>query len=209
MGGSLKARTPVLTSSRLSKTLHEVLHDRDALPYLLQFLSSRGCSHYLQFYLDAQSFQAATQSRLQSQGVGQADDQGGGGATEAARPKDLPLCQPHSAKMNSSAVHNPGPLEAPPPPSLQFPGANEPNQKNPSNSHPTELQCGAIDSDQGHSEDIKSESNEGGEETEAENAGMSPSSIKEKLRKCEQITFWPLLLIITRGEIYIMWRFKN
>ncbi len=32
----LKPQTPMVTSSRLSKTFHEVLHDKEALPYFIQ-----------------------------------------------------------------------------------------------------------------------------------------------------------------------------
>ncbi|ELT87067.1 hypothetical protein CAPTEDRAFT_222842 [Capitella teleta] len=125
----LRAQTPLLTSSRLSKTLHEVLHDRDALPYLLQFLASKGNAHLLQFWLDVQSFQAASQSRLQSgRGLGQAYDKGGGG--EVVRPRDLPLRHSHRAKLNTADPapganpHSNTPPPAPPEVSTQRPNAD-------------------------------------------------------------------------------------
>ncbi|XP_064647696.1 A-kinase anchor protein 10, mitochondrial-like isoform X2 [Lineus longissimus] len=54
------------TKSRLSKTLHEVLHDRDALAYFIQYMNSRGGGHLIKFWLDAESFQASTWTRIRS-----------------------------------------------------------------------------------------------------------------------------------------------
>ena len=61
-----KATTPVLTSSRLSKTLTEVLHDKEALPYFIQFMATRKGEHLIKFWLDAESFQASSWTRIRS-----------------------------------------------------------------------------------------------------------------------------------------------
>ena len=65
----LKPQTPMITSSRLSKTFHEVLHDKDALPYFREFLKSQSAEHIIQFWLDAESFQASSWTRIRSQSV--------------------------------------------------------------------------------------------------------------------------------------------
>ena len=67
MNDPLKPQTPMITSSRLSKTFHEVLHDKDALPYLIQFLSANNAQHIIKFWLDAESFQASAWTRIRSQ----------------------------------------------------------------------------------------------------------------------------------------------
>ena len=65
----LKPQTPMITSSRLSKTFHEVLHDKDALPYLREFMKSQNAEHIIQFWLDAESFQASSWTCIRSQSV--------------------------------------------------------------------------------------------------------------------------------------------
>ena len=62
----LKPQTPMLTSSRLSKTLCEVLHDKDALPYFIQYMASKGGEQIIKFWLDAESFQASSWTRIRT-----------------------------------------------------------------------------------------------------------------------------------------------
>ena len=69
MNDPLKPRTPMITSSRLSKTFHEVLHDKDALPYFIQFMGSQNAEHIIKFWLDAESFQASSWTRIRSQSL--------------------------------------------------------------------------------------------------------------------------------------------
>ena len=64
-----RVETPLQTSSRLSKTLHEVLHDQNAIPYLLQYMDCQGVGHFVKFWLDANSFQASSWTRIQSQSL--------------------------------------------------------------------------------------------------------------------------------------------
>ena len=59
----------MITSSRLSKTFHEVLHDKDALPYFIQFMGSQNAEHIIKFWLDAESFQASSWTRIRSQSL--------------------------------------------------------------------------------------------------------------------------------------------
>ncbi|KAL5013830.1 hypothetical protein ScPMuIL_008100 [Solemya velum] len=54
------------TSSRLSKTILEILHDKDALSYFVQFMESRKAGLLGRFWLDSESFQAATWSRIRT-----------------------------------------------------------------------------------------------------------------------------------------------
>ena len=69
MNDPLKPQTPMITSSRLSKTFHEVLHDKDALPYFIQFMGSQNAEHIIKFWLDAESFQASSWTRIRSQSL--------------------------------------------------------------------------------------------------------------------------------------------
>lgn len=62
----MNPQTPVFTSSRLSKTLQEILHDKDALPYFIQYMQSRNAGHIIKFWLDAESFQASSWMRIRS-----------------------------------------------------------------------------------------------------------------------------------------------
>ncbi|XP_005106289.1 A-kinase anchor protein 10, mitochondrial [Aplysia californica] len=55
--------SPMRTSSRLSKTLLEVVRDQDALSCLKSFLRSQNAESLLQFWCDAESFHAATLTR--------------------------------------------------------------------------------------------------------------------------------------------------
>ncbi|XP_065155945.1 A-kinase anchor protein 10, mitochondrial [Atheta coriaria] len=50
---------PDREQSRLSKTLSEVLNDKSALSYFVQFMESRNALSYLRCWLDIQNFQAA------------------------------------------------------------------------------------------------------------------------------------------------------
>ncbi len=61
----VRADTAQGTASRLSKTLREILHDRDALPHFIQFMETRGAGHLVRFWLDVESFHASTATRLQ------------------------------------------------------------------------------------------------------------------------------------------------
>ena len=62
----MKAETPLQTNSRLSKTLSEILHDKDALPHLIKFLYARGGEYFIKFWLDAESFQATAWTRIRT-----------------------------------------------------------------------------------------------------------------------------------------------
>ncbi|KAL3856182.1 hypothetical protein ACJMK2_010964 [Sinanodonta woodiana] len=57
---------PLQTASRLSKTLQEIIHDRDALPHFIRFMESQKAGQLIRFWLDAESFQASTWSRIRS-----------------------------------------------------------------------------------------------------------------------------------------------
>ncbi|KAL5015934.1 hypothetical protein ScPMuIL_005523 [Solemya velum] len=63
---SITLSSPMRTSSRLSKTLLEILHDKDALSYFVQFMESRKAGQLVRFWLDSESFQAATWSRIRT-----------------------------------------------------------------------------------------------------------------------------------------------
>ncbi|KAJ7308810.1 hypothetical protein JRQ81_008077 [Phrynocephalus forsythii] len=54
------------TKSSLSKTLEQVLRDPVALPYFLQFMELRRMEHLARFWLEAESFHAATWSRIRA-----------------------------------------------------------------------------------------------------------------------------------------------
>ncbi|KAK7488210.1 hypothetical protein BaRGS_00020517 [Batillaria attramentaria] len=59
-------KSPMKTSSRLSKTLQEILHDKDALHCFIEFMESRQADRFIRFWLDANSFRAATLTRMRS-----------------------------------------------------------------------------------------------------------------------------------------------
>ncbi|XP_076453069.1 A-kinase anchor protein 10, mitochondrial-like [Babylonia areolata] len=64
--GGLSPESPIKTSSRLSKTLQEILHDKDALHCFLQFMESRQAERFIRFWLDANSFRVATLTRMRT-----------------------------------------------------------------------------------------------------------------------------------------------
>lgn len=66
LGNFTSLESPMRTSSRLSKTLKEILHDKDALGYFIQFMESKKAGQYIRFWLDAESFQASTWSRIRT-----------------------------------------------------------------------------------------------------------------------------------------------
>ncbi|XP_044732205.1 A-kinase anchor protein 10, mitochondrial [Chrysoperla carnea] len=49
-------------NSRLSKTLLEVLNDKGALSYFIQYLDTRGALNYVKFWLDVESFRSSLQN---------------------------------------------------------------------------------------------------------------------------------------------------
>lgn len=51
-------------SSQLSKTLEQVLRDKDALPYFIQYMDSVGSSNLVKFWLDADTFRLTSLSRM-------------------------------------------------------------------------------------------------------------------------------------------------
>lgn len=51
-------------TSRLSKTFCEILHDKDALHCFIQFMEAKQADRFIKFWLDAESFHAATLTRL-------------------------------------------------------------------------------------------------------------------------------------------------
>ena len=57
-------KSPMKTSSRLSKTLQEILHDKDALHCFIQFMESQHAERFIRFWLDANSFRASTLTRM-------------------------------------------------------------------------------------------------------------------------------------------------
>ena len=59
-------------SSKLSKALEEILRDKDVLSCFIEFMESRKAGQYIRFWLDAESFQASTWSRLRSQSLNSA-----------------------------------------------------------------------------------------------------------------------------------------
>lgn len=58
--------SPMRTSSRLSKTLLEILHDKEALPSFISFMESQNADQYVRFWLDAKSFQTAAWTRIRT-----------------------------------------------------------------------------------------------------------------------------------------------
>ena len=66
---SLTAETPIRTSSRLHKTMLEIFHDKDALSYFIQYMNNNKAGHLIRFWLDAESFQAASWTRLRSRSL--------------------------------------------------------------------------------------------------------------------------------------------
>ena len=58
--------SPMRTSSRLSKTLLEIVRDKDALSCLKAFLKTQNADQLLKFWCDADSFHASTLTRLRT-----------------------------------------------------------------------------------------------------------------------------------------------
>ncbi|XP_067137496.1 A-kinase anchor protein 10, mitochondrial [Centruroides vittatus] len=59
--------SPMKTKSRLSKTLHEVLHDHGALAYFIQFMEAHNAKHFVKFWIEAESFLVSARTRLKDQ----------------------------------------------------------------------------------------------------------------------------------------------
>ena len=53
-------------SSQLCKSFQEILHEKNSLGYFIQFLEARKAGQLIRFWLDAESFQASTWSRIRS-----------------------------------------------------------------------------------------------------------------------------------------------
>lgn len=54
-------------SSQLSKTLEQVLHDKDALPHFIQFMESHSAANLVKFWLDADTFKVTSITRINSE----------------------------------------------------------------------------------------------------------------------------------------------
>jgi len=52
--------------SRLSRGLESTIHDHESVPYLIQYLESCKASPLVRFWLDAESFQASTWTRIRT-----------------------------------------------------------------------------------------------------------------------------------------------
>lgn len=63
---SLQAQDEYTKKSRLSKSLLEILKDHEAVPYLIQYMESCKASALIRFWLDSESFQASTWTRIRS-----------------------------------------------------------------------------------------------------------------------------------------------
>lgn len=61
--GNSKQQMTVANNSRLSKTLEEVLADKGALGYFIQYLEARGAFSHIKLWLDIESFKAAAGAR--------------------------------------------------------------------------------------------------------------------------------------------------
>lgn len=59
-------KTP-LRASQLSKTLEQVLRDRDALPHFIQFMESHAAENLVKFWLDADTFKVTSITRINSE----------------------------------------------------------------------------------------------------------------------------------------------
>ena len=96
-GNLLKPQTPMGTSSRLSKTLQEVLHDKDALAYFIQYMAARDAEHIIKFWLDAGSFQASSWTRIRTHSLNKAN-----GGSKANSPEQLARQGTGSSTASSS-----------------------------------------------------------------------------------------------------------
>ncbi|XP_067671793.1 A-kinase anchor protein 10, mitochondrial-like [Haliotis asinina] len=66
-GGSVQGPTsPMRTSSRLSKTLREMLHDQNGVACFLYYMKAQKAGNLIQFWLDAESFHASTVMRVRT-----------------------------------------------------------------------------------------------------------------------------------------------
>ncbi len=101
----LKPQTPVLTSSRLSKTLHEVLHDKDALPYFIQYMTSRSAEQIIKFWLDSESFQASSWTRIRSQSL-RSTKQNAGPSSPKLSPVDVTTESASDARKRLTESHD-------------------------------------------------------------------------------------------------------
>lgn len=66
LGVSLQSQEEYAQKSCLSKTFTEVLHDHEAVTYLIQYMESCKAVALIRFWLDAESFQASTWTRIRS-----------------------------------------------------------------------------------------------------------------------------------------------
>lgn len=66
LGMSLQPEDEYPQKSRLSKSLHEVLKDHEAVTYLIQYMESCKATALIRFWLDAESFQASTWTRIRT-----------------------------------------------------------------------------------------------------------------------------------------------
>ncbi|XP_071094421.1 A-kinase anchor protein 10, mitochondrial-like [Haliotis cracherodii] len=66
-GGSVQGpASPMRTSSRLSKTLREMLHDQNGVACFLYYMKAHKAGNVIQFWLDAESFHASTVMRVRT-----------------------------------------------------------------------------------------------------------------------------------------------
>jgi len=61
-------------SSQLSKSLHEVLHDKDALAYFISYLQSLGADNLIRFWLDVEAFRLAAERTAADEAIWLAAD---------------------------------------------------------------------------------------------------------------------------------------
>ncbi|CAL1534676.1 unnamed protein product [Lymnaea stagnalis] len=61
--------SPMRSTSRLSKTLIEVIRDKDALSCFKSFMKSQSAEHIIQFWCEAESFHVSTLMRLRTQSL--------------------------------------------------------------------------------------------------------------------------------------------
>ncbi|XP_052234505.1 A-kinase anchor protein 10, mitochondrial-like isoform X2 [Dreissena polymorpha] len=63
---SRNAQSEYKKYSRLSPLLEDIVRDHEAVPYLIQYLEARKASALIRFWLDAESFQASTWTRIRT-----------------------------------------------------------------------------------------------------------------------------------------------
>ncbi|KAL4223109.1 A-kinase anchor protein 10 [Mactra antiquata] len=66
LGIGLQSSSKFEKKSKLSRNLFEVLKDHEAVTYLIQYMESCKASSLIRFYLDAESFQASTWTRIRT-----------------------------------------------------------------------------------------------------------------------------------------------